>query len=84
MNKREQEEHRSRNFWDQIHAQNLMFAMLHIPAPWRGDLMEAHLHLVWHFAHEENARLDFYASRPGLRESYEIHREILTGVSCNA
>lgn len=53
----------ARNFWDSIHADNLLYAMRHVPSQWRGDLMEAHLHLSWHFAHDENERHDFCARR---------------------
>lgn len=63
MNKREREETCSRNFWDSVHADNLMKVIKRLNSDdlWRDDMMEAHLHLVWHFAHDENDRLDFYA-----------------------
>jgi hypothetical protein len=60
MNKRERDEHHNRNFWDNIHAENLMMLIRNGRAGlWTVDLVEAHRHLVWHFAHEENARFDF-------------------------
>lgn len=61
MNKRERDEQISRNFWDSVQADHLMsiikFGLR--SDTWRSDMMEAHSHLVWYFAHDENRRLDF-------------------------
>lgn len=76
MNKREQEEHRERNFWDQSHASNLMTLIRNGRAGlWTVDLVECHRDLVWHFAHEENERLDFYA-----KHKIKHNRAMITGV----
>ncbi|QOG20410.1 hypothetical protein [Bradyrhizobium sp. SEMIA] len=83
MNKRELEEHRSRNYWDQVHAANLMSAIRCCPVGlWRDDLMEAHLHLVFHFAHEENKQHDWCAQR-GIPSVLELQK-IVTRSSVNA
>ncbi|ODM71728.1 hypothetical protein [Bradyrhizobium elkanii] len=64
MNKRERDEHFSRNFWDQIHGDNLLMLIRNGRAGlWNVDLMDAHRHLVWHFAHEENERLNRASER---------------------
>lgn len=67
------EELRQRNFWDGCHADNLLYAMRHIPSPWRVDLMEAHLQLCWHVAHEENERHDF-CLRHGIKSALHIQK----------
>ena len=72
-----------RNFWDNVHADNLMYAMRHVEAPWRADLMEAHKHLSWHFAHEENERHDFCV-RHGIKSVLHISKLVTAEVKTEA
>jgi hypothetical protein len=61
MTKDEKAELRERNFWESCAADDVMSVIKYglRSEVWRGPLMEAHLHLVYHFAHEENDHIDF-------------------------
>lgn len=67
LTKTKADELRSRGFWDNCCAEDVMSVIKHglVSSVWRRDLMIVHLHLVYHFAHQENERIDFdirYAS----------------------
>ncbi len=52
---------RSRNFWDRCAANDVMSVMKSglRSEVWRDELMQVHFQLVYHFAHDENDRIDF-------------------------
>lgn len=84
MTRAEEKAHHSRNFWDSVHADNLMSVIKRMSPGdlWRGDMMEAHLHLAWHFAHDENANHDFCV-RHNIKSVLEI-ANLVTRSNCHA
>lgn len=52
---------RSRNFWDSCAADEVMSVIKSglRSDVWRDPLLQAHSQLVYHFAHDENDRIDF-------------------------
>lgn len=83
MNKRERDEQFSRNFWDEVHADRLMSVIKHCDlGSFRDDLMETHLHLVFHFAHDENNRHDWHVEH-GIRSVLQL-QNLVTRSSVDA
>lgn len=85
MNKRERDEHISRNFWDSCAADRVMSVIRNglRSDVWRDDLVEAHFHLVYHFAHDENARHDFHV-RHGIKSVLHLQKLVTQSETCHA
>lgn len=60
MSRRRTKAEHDHAFWSQCHADDVLAVIKHKleGSVWRGDLMHAHRHLVYEFAHIENERFD--------------------------